>query len=115
VQALRLEMERPSKALPAFGDTSQLFRDLFASIDKQYLETDRIQAKTKHERSTVSRHDVRLVHDPDAGLVLQTIECRIFPFAYQDTAQAVWDSIMDIAGYGSHVSKHRRETTRPRD
>jgi hypothetical protein len=111
VQALRLEMERPRNVVPAFGDTSQLFRDLFASIDKQYLEMDRMHAKIKHECPTVNHHDASLVHDPDAGLTVQVTECRVFPFAYQDTAQAVWDSIVDSAVYGPHVSNHERETT----
>jgi hypothetical protein len=102
-------MERPSNVVPAFGDTSQLFRDLFASINKQYPETDRMHAKVKHECSAMSHHDVRLVHDSDAGLVLQTTECRIFPFAYRDTVQAVWDSVMDIAVHGPHVCKHECE------
>jgi hypothetical protein len=70
--------------------SDQVFAQLVAECAALYADTPRVLSRFNIVPGAVNQRDVNIVHDPEFGMGLQTIEYRIFPFTYEDTAVEHW-------------------------
>ncbi|TMW59797.1 hypothetical protein Poli38472_004866 [Pythium oligandrum] len=97
---LRLPSATSSLDNPKINDElAQIVTDMHRELDT-LLADPRLQMM-----STTPRRFVELRNDDTKGTTVESLESRLLPFDFKDTAEATWNIIINSSGHGHNVNR----------
>ncbi|TMW59817.1 hypothetical protein Poli38472_004886 [Pythium oligandrum] len=92
----------------------QLEADLNRTVREMYEQVDAISSDPQLElpENTPSKRVVELLSDDVSGAKVQSLDSRILPFSYVETANAAWEFVADRVHFDATCQSQRNEETK---